>query len=897
MSPTPPALARRLLERAVRGDPAGPAILGDLLEDFARVARERGPAAARRWYLRQAVPLALVRAAGRGVGGALHLVRSTFLGDSDMTGPSWLRGLVQDGVYAARTLRRTPAFALFTAAVIGLGVGAATAVFSVLRPLVIAPLPFGDPDRLVWIANHAPPEAQASLSAVTSRSGNLRDFRARARSFDGITGFNAFSGAYALSGDGSEPERIGAIEVAHDFLQVLRVDPLMGRGFTEKEGAWGGPHAVVLSHGFWVRHFASERDIVGRTITLNEAPYEVVGVLPASFDFASVFRPGRTVDVLLPFPVADETDRWGNTMSFIGRLRPGVSAPAAQAELDALIAALEEEQPRRWGLGADLSPLREHVAGPFRPALMLLAGAAATLLLIVCVNVSNLILARAPGRAREVAVRKALGASRGRLVRQLVLETLAVALGGAALGAVLAWGATRFVARGAAIGIPLLDGVRVDAGALLFATLVAVTTGVVVGLLPAVQVSEGTEAGALRQGGRGASASRRARRLREVLVIAEVTLACVLVVAGGLLVRSFRAVANVDLGYRPENVAVWAASTSRNLDTQADVVGYYTALTDRVKAVPGVEAVGLSDAVPLRHNRTWGFQVVGRPSTEDSGYEFFPHVGDEGYRATMGIELLEGRDLDAHDTQDTQPVVLINESGARQVFPGEDAVGQHIALWDQRPWEIVGVVGDVRQLGSEIVPGVQVYFSYRQQSDLGSPDLVVRSRRPTADLATAVGVALHEVDPTLPTREYRTMQSLVDESMSARRFTLTILGAFGAAALLLAGLGIYGVLAYSVAERTPEIGIRMALGASAGGVVWSVLGRTLALTAVGIAVGAALSLGGGRLVGSLLFGVRATDPMTFVGMGLVLLAVAGLAGAIPALRAARTTGVRALRSE
>jgi len=894
---TPPPFARRILERALRDDPAGPAILGDLLEDFAGEARRRGRAAARRWYVRQALPLALGRWTRRRLGGLAHRTRSIFLGDTDMNGPSWLRSLLVDGAYAARTLRRSPAFAVFTAAVIGLGVGAATSVFSVLKPLVLAPLPFEDPGRLVWIANAARPGA-TSLSAFTSRTSNLMDFRERAGSFEAITGYNAFfdQRAYTLTGTG-EPERLVGAGVADDFLDVLGVEPLLGRSFTPQEGLVDGPPAVLLSHGFWVRRYAADPSIVGRAITLNEEPVTVVGVLPATFDFTSIFSPGVTVDFLLPWPIAPETDRQGNTTFMIGRLRPGASTASAQSELDAIVTALQEEQPRRWGLGAKVTPLQEHVAGPFRPALLLLAAAAATLLLIVCVNVSNLILSRAPGREREVAVRKALGASRWRLARQLVLETLGISLAGAALGTVLSWGVTRQVAGGAATRIPLLAGVRVDGGALVFAIGVAVATGLLVGLVPALRVAEGGEATVLRSGGRGASASRSARRMREGLVIVEVTLACLLVVAGGLLVRSFRAVLDVDLGFDPDHLVAWQLNPSVDFESDQARTDFYAALADRVAAVPGVTSVGFVDAAPLDRNRTWGFRVADLPEDEDAqGYSLFPHLASPGYLPTLGVPLVAGRNFTRDDTGDSERVVLINETGARRAFgDARSAVGRRIE--NGREWTIVGVVKDVHHLSPELPSGTEVYFPWTQNADFGTLDMVVRSDLPDARVAAAVSTVLHDIDPSMPTREFWTMAARVDRVVSARRFTLSVLSAFGFAALVLAGLGIYGVLANNVAERKPEIGIRMALGASTGTVVWGVLGRTLALTGVGVVAGALLSIGGGKLVASMLFGVGVADPATFVGMGVILFAVAGLAGAVPALRAARTTGVRALRAE
>lgn len=889
MMASPPSAAVRILSAVLQSDPAARAILGDMHEDFVRVTVERGAGAARRWYWREALRLTgdrLLRSplrVLRGAGGASVSFR--------------LSALKQDGVWAARSIRRAPGFALFTALVIGLGVGAATSVFSVLEPLVLAPLPFEEPGRLVWIANQ-PASRGTSLSHVTSRSGNLRDFRERATLFEGLTGYNAFSEqtAFTLTGTG-DPERLVGFGVAHDFLEVLGVQPLRGRGFSMEEGAWGGPPAIILSYGFWRTHLSSDPGIVGRTLTLNDVPRTVVGVLPSTFDFSSVFTPGVHVDFLLPYPVSDETDRHGNEVVILGRLRPGVAPEAAQADLDAVLETLSEEQPDRWGLSAYLTPLQAHLAGPFRPALLLLVAAAGVLLLIVCVNVSNLFLTRAPGRAREVAVRKALGASRRRLARQLVLESTGIALVGAAMGGVLAWFATDRVSAMAVLRIPLLDHVHVDAAALLFGAAVALVTGLVVSIVPALQVSEGDEASVLRATGRGSSADRRARRLREGLVIAEVTLACVLLVFGGLLVRSFRAVLDVDMGFDPAEAVAWQLNPTPDFANLRAKSTHFAALADRVSQVPGVEGVGLIDALPLGRNRNWILRVVGVPESDESGVGFFPHIVDAGYLPAMRIPLTSGRNFTSHDTGETRPVVLMNESGARQVFEGQEPLGRFIRLWQDEPWEVVGIVQDVRHVSPEEGPGVQVYMPMTQMGDYRTMDMVVRSRRRVDQIAGAVAGALREMDPAMPAREFWTVRSTVDRAVSARRFTLGILTAYGAAALLLAALGIYGVLAQSVAERAPEIAIRRALGASAPGVVGGILGHTLVLAGTGIAVGAVTSLGVTRLVASMLYGVGATDPVTFIVMALVLLCVAVAAAMLPALRAAHTRALEALRSE
>jgi predicted permease len=888
MTTAPPRRFARLLARALRDDPAAQAIMGDVREDFVAVTLRRGDARARWWYRREVSMLI----AGRWWRD-LALTMSGRGGMRSLFRPDLVR---QDVKSALRTMRRSPGLYALLALVIGVGVGATTAVYSVVSPLLLRPLPFDDPGELVWIENT---QEGASLSAVTSRSGNLRDFRELARSFAGLTGYMAFfePKSNTLGGSGSAEQATG-IGVAHDFLDVVGVEPLLGRNFTTEEGAWGGPRAIVLTHGFWRRSFAGDRGVVGTSVLINGAPHEVAGVLPPTFDFASMFTPSVQVDYLVPFPVSDETDRWGNTMFFIGRLRPGETVESAQADLERVIAGLRAEQPERWGLGARVIPLQRHISGPLRPALLLLSLAAAAVMLIVCVNVANILLARGPRRSREVAVRKALGATRGSIVRQLLAESLALSFAGGLVGLLLAVAVTRFVSGMTGMAIPLLDRVAVDGRALMFGLWAAAVAGLVAGIMPALQVAEGRESDTLRAVSRGASGNRAARRLRETLVVAELALACGLLVAGGLLLQSFRAVMDVDLGYETANAVAWRLNPSRGFDSIVEETVFYGNLTSRLRQVPGVEAVGLIDALPLGMNRSWGFRVVGAAETDEPNPGFFPHVIDPGYLGAMRIPLVAGRDIDARDTDATEGVILVNQTFASTVFPGEDALGRRLqSAGGDEPWEIVGIVSDIHHVTPESPAGLQVYFPMAQMRDYETMDLVVRSRLPAATIAPSVSAALAQIDPGMPTRDYWTLEATLDGSVSARRFTLQILAGFGAVALLLAALGIYGVLSQSVAERTREIGIRMTLGATAGSVRLAVVGRTLLLAATGVGVGLVLALSGSRLLESLLFGVPAADPATLASMAAILLGVAVLSGLVPAMRASRTDALHVLRGE
>jgi len=896
MDERPPPTAERALRWALGPSDLGQTVLGDLAEDYVALLRTKGLRYARHWYWTESISLGVSALLGRVLG--RPIARTTTKGDVKMREMMSVNGVVQDAAYAMRAIRRDKGFFAFATLIIGLGVGASTAVFSVMSPLLIQSLPFEVPARLVLIENGYP---DGGLSGVTSRTSNVRDFRAMARSFDGIAGYNAFfdQSSYNLSGDG-DPARLVGVDVTTDFLDLLGVSPVIGRNFLPEEGSGAGPsdgigtpQAIVLTHGFWIRRFGGDISVVGRSLPLNDRPVTVVGVLPEAFDFTSIFTPNTTVDFLLPWPISDATDNWGNTTTMVARLRPGVTIDAAQSDLEAVIAGLAEADPERWGLAATVSGLQERIARPFRSGMLLLAAAAGLVMLIVCVNLSNMLLARSPRRRREMAVRQTLGATRHRLVRQLLIESVMVSMSGAGVGVLLAIAATTFVSTRSGLEIPMLSSISVNPMALAFTVAIALMVGLAVGIVPALQVSEGGTAGALGGSTRGGGGSRGASRFRELLVVTEVAMACVLLVFGGLVVRSFQRVMDVDLGFAAENTVAWQLSSSREFETLPEIVAFYQEMVANVEAVPGVEAVGLVDALPLGTNRTWGMRVVDKQYEDDEGESFFPHMVDPGYMATMGITLVEGRLFNSDDTEDGPPVIIVNEQAARTVFGG-DAIGRSVTTNDGAM--VVGVVADVRHRGLELDADNEVYFPMAQMWAFNTVDMVVRTDLPVSTIAGSVGAAVRTVEAQMPTEDYRTLDSVIQRSVSPRRFTLQLLVAFAMSALLLAGIGIYGVLSYSVTERLPEIGIRMALGESAAEVRRGVVGTTATLATVGVAIGTGVSLLGTRLLGSLLFGVGATDPLTYGAMIALLMGVALVSGLVPAIRASRTDPATALRS-
>jgi len=800
--------------------------------------------------------------------------------------------LGQDMRYTLRTLGRDAGFTVVAVLILALGIGANVAVFSVVNTILLRPLPFPDAGRLVRISTVNPPCGE---SCRTYSADATREFQERNRSFERVSGYFAFTGPdnYKLMGR-AVPLPVTGILVEQSFFQTLGVQPMLGRLFLPEECIHDARPTVLLSYPFWKREFAGKRDIVGQAVNFNGTAVTVVGVLPETFDFGSVFSPGAKVDIFTPYVMSDfEND--GNDLALVGRLKPGVTLAQAQEETNSLFPTLDGDLKHpEWkpGYTGHVIGLKEYVSGRLRRSLIVLWSAVGMILLIVCVNLSNLLLARAVARSREFAMRSALGAGRGRLVRQLLTESLILSGAGAALGLAIAFGVTEFLAHQGSIALPLLGSVRIDGEAVGWTVAIAVVAAVLFGLMPALRMASGNLQEALKDSGHGTSAGRKHEGLRSALVVTEIALACVLLVAGGLLLRSFLHLLDVDLGFEP------ARATAISLDfddgqKRTARAGQWQEIIRQVKTIPGVETAGISDNLPLSRNRSWGISAKGveyRPGELQGTFVF---IVSPGYLPAMGMRLQEGRDF---QWDDNEPVVIINKTVARKLWPGQDPIGR-IATAGGADARVIGVIADVHESSVEGEAGWQMYLPVTvPQFGPEGAELVIRSALPPGTLARSIMASLRQIDPGQPATEFRPVQRLVDHATSPRRFFVLLVGIFAGLGLLLASLGIYGVIAYSVTQRTQEIGIRMALGATRGRVQRGVLGKTLGLVVAGVGVGTMGSLLATRMIASLLFGTAATDPLTYAGMVVLLMAVALVAGYLPARRASRINPMIALRT-
>ena len=805
-----------------------------------------------------------------------------------------------DLVFAARVLRKNLGFTAIAAATLALGVGANTAIFSVVKAVLLNPLQYAAPDRLVAVAESSP----GTVKPVTVDFTTTHDWRARSTSFESMALYRAASGALVERG---EPELINGMRVSYDFFDTLGVRVQMGRGFQAEEDRPDRRYEVILTHGLWLRRFGGDPNIIGREIHLSESPFTVVGVLPASFRPLGIAGVVASPEMYMPLGY-DLTQAFAcrgcQHLHLVARMKPGVDAREAQAELDTIMRGLVHEHPNSYHPNASVlvTPLKESIAGQLKKPLWVLLGAVGFVLLIACANVANLLLVRASGRAKEIALRAALGAGRARLIRQMLTESLLLALAGGVAGVLLAlWGTSAFASLGPQ-EIPRVNEIRVDGQVLLFGFAASLLTGVLFGLAPALRASRVNLNDALKDTGKS-TAGRSRNGLRNLLVTAELALAFVLVVGAGLLAKSFVRLMNVDPGFDPHHVLTLNTFVygARYQAPEAQL-GYYQQAFDRLRATPGVESVAMTSVLPLSGNfDRRGFQIQDRRLASDAEapsadtYSVSPD-----YFQVMKIPLKRGRTFTAQDRMGAPLVALISESCAKSQFPNQDPIGKHIQLggrFDDKPWmTIVGIVGDVRQYGLDQTSNMEVYVAQAQDVNF-SYQLVARTALDPKLLERTVREAFLAVDKTQPVFKVTSLESYLESSLAQRSFTLAMLALFGALALALAAVGIYGVISYTVSLRTREVGIRIALGAGRGQVLGLILRQGLALTGAGLAAGFLASLALTRFLASLLFEVRPVDLATSAMVAVLLSAAALAASYIPARRATRVDPMVALRYE
>jgi predicted permease len=816
---------------------------------------------------------------------------------------------MQDLKYTLRTLWRDPSFTIVAVVILALAIGANIAVFSVVNTLMLRPLPFDNAQQLVWIA---PPPTKCGMSCATYSTDAYDEFRAGSRSYQDVTGYFAFSSADNLSLNlGGAPITATSIDVIHNFFPMLGIRAQMGRVFTADDARNGAAPVVLLTHAWWKRQFNADPNIVGKAFDMNGRQTTVIGVLPPSFDFGAVFAPGSKVDAITPLNLYGPPRDWGNIITLIGRLKPGVTLAQARDEAERVAPTMcwNNKHPETCGdyKGQVVPvPLKDYISGKLRRSLVVLWSAVGAILLIACVNLSNLLLARAAARSKEFAMRGALGASRGRIVRQLLTESLVLSGLGAIVGLMLAAVLVSWLAHQGSIALPLLSTLHIDGAALLWTVLVAVFAATVFGLVPGLRMAGGNVYESLKDAGPGATASRKHERTRSVLVVSEVALACMLLVGAGLLLRSFVNVLKVDLGFQPDQAA--AVKVTYDDNVPGDKAGEFGAqkrgvifqqILARIGALPGVEAAGFTDYLPLGQNRSWGLPFPKGVKPPDKIEGPLVYVISPGYMRAMGTSI-RGRDFTWSDTTKSQPVIMINKSFAKFLdaygnWKDGDVLGKPLANGGGADLHVVGIVDDVHEESVDGDAGWQIYYPMTQAGPSGA-ELVVRTTMPPSALATSVLSTLRELNPNQPLAEFKPIRMLVTHAVSGRQFFMLLVVAFATLGLLLAALGIYGVISYSVTRKTQEIGIRMALGATGALVRREVMIGTLRLAIIGIAIGVSASLGAAKMIGSLLFETSPWDAGTYIAMAVALLAVAAFSGYIPAFRASRINPMVALRA-
>jgi putative ABC transport system permease protein len=806
-----------------------------------------------------------------------------------------MHSLQQDFFYGLRTLKKSPGFTIAALVTLTLGIGATSAIFSVVDAVLLRPLPFRDPSRLVMVYED---KSQLGFPRDTPAPGNYADWTRQNQIFQDIAAVSWQ--VYNLSGKDEEPEKLEGEHATANLFRTLGVDAQLGRVFLPEEDRPGAAHVVLISHDLWKRRYAGERSIVGREILLNDRKYTVVGVMPEGFHFPSK---GTEVWTPMAFTASQLQNRGAHYLQVVARLQAGVAVEKANADLKVLLSQAARQYPDAVG-GIErffVEPLQAAYAYEVRRGLIVLLAAVGFILLIACANIANLLLSRAAGRQREVAVRSALGADRLRIVRQLMTESAMLALGGGLLGVLLADWCFLFLKNLIPEDLSRTLALGMDWRVLGFTVAVSLASSVFFGLAPALQVSKIDLNDVLKQGGRGSAGLRR-RLLRNLLVVGEVALSLMLLVASGLMIESFGKLRGLNPGFQADHLLTMRLDVSRNrYDKFPQRTQFFQNVLERVRALPGVKAAGFTSALPLTWkggtNSFLQENVARRP---DVTYDANDRVVSPGYFEAMKIPLRRGRLFDERDGPQAMPVAIINETMARVFWGNKEVVGKRMQFDEQGPWiQIVGVVGDVRQMGLGLPPRQEMYFPYWQAEKnwMVPRDLAIRTAGDPLAVIAGVRQAIAAIDRDQPIADVKTMDEWLDEEVAARHVQSVLLGSLAALALILACVGIYGVLSYVVTQRTQEIGVRVALGASAGDVFSAVAKQGMGLAAIGIGIGAVAALAVSRLLQNLLFEVKPTDPVTYVGAGVVFALVALVACYVPARRAAKVDPLVALRYE
>lgn len=798
----------------------------------------------------------------------------------------------QDVRYAARSLRSARGTTLIALACLALGIGANTAIFSVVRAVLFDALPYREPSRLVRVNEFG----SRGLGSVSVPMYN--DVRAQKRVFEDAA---AWSPTSKDLGDVSDPERLRGVRTTTNFFSTLGAKPLMGRGFVETDAPPAGAPVVVISEGFWRRRLGAVPNVVGSAVTLSNRKYTIVGVMPSAFDFP--ISPMRQ-DFWMPIDYAEmggTTQRGNRSLAVVARLAAGVDSTAAAAQLAVLAHQLETEFPEtNKNRGIVATSLMKTVVGAVRPALLVLLGAVGLVLLIACANVANLTLARAAARRREIAIRTALGAARSRVVRQMIVESLLLSILGGALGLVLAWWGLHALRGSLASVLPRNDAIGIDGSVLSFTILASMATGVLVGVIPALRASQTDLRQDLSDAAGKTSASAARHRTLSTLITGEIALSVMLLVGAGLVIRSFLALMQVDSGLVTDHAMTFRVGVPAG--QYADSLRYsqfYLPILEKLRALPGVRAVGATSVLPIQDGQTDRFfSIVGRPQDDDPSRKPDAQfrVVTPDYFTALGVRVVAGRAMAESDTRATEPVIVVNEELVKRFFPGESPIGKQIAIGTT--YRVIGVVRSVRQSGLDMEVLPEFYVSAAQTTDnTGSLAFVVSGRGDLATLQTAATNAVHELAPRQPVYSVTTMTKVIETSVATRRLLLQLLAGFAMLALVLSAAGVYGVMSYGVTQRRREIGIRIALGAQFGSVTGMVMRDVAVVAAIGIVVGVGGSLLLTRLLGSVLYGVGAYDPVSFTLAPGVIILTALISGAVPALRAARVDPLVAMRSE